>query len=121
MAANHRHYQNVVPIARCIVGIAVVVFLSSASIFYVWSRNQVDLQGRQIRDFERELVKLRKELDVVQGQIATRSSIATLQQAFDNGRFKLARIAQFEPIYRGLTPDGNEVRTISNPKRSPRP
>ncbi len=121
MRANHRHYQNVVPVARFIIGIAIVFFISSASIFYVWSRNQIDLQGRGIKELERELAKLQNECDVLRGQIARRSSTDTLQQGFLNGLIRLAPIAHFEPIYRMETADGNEVRAVSNPNRSRRP
>jgi hypothetical protein len=121
MRANHRHYQNVVPVTRFIIGIAIVLFVSSASIFYVWSRNQIDLQGRNIKELERELTKLQNEYDVLRGQIARRSSIDTLQQGFDNGLIRLERIAKYEPIYRIEMPDGSEVRAVSNPNRSPRP
>ncbi len=121
MRANHRHYQNVVPVARFIVGIAIVLFVSSASIFYVWSRNQIDAQGRSIKELERELAKLQNEYDVLRGQIARRSSIDTLQQGFDNGLIRLSRITQYEPVYRMVTADGNEVRSVSNPNRATRP
>jgi hypothetical protein len=119
---NRRHYQNVVPVARFIIGIAIMGFITSASIFYVWSRNQIDAQGRALKDLERESAKLQNEYDVVRGQIARRSSTDTLQQGFKTGLIRLTAIdGRFEPIYRIETPDGNEVRAVSNPNRSRRP
>lgn len=122
MYANRRHYQNVVPVTRFIIGIAIMGFITSASIFYVWSRNQIDAQGRTLKELERESARLQNEYDVVRNQIARRSSTDTLQQAFKTGLIRLTAIdGRFEPIYRIETPDGNEVRAVSNPNRSRRP
>lgn len=121
MSANHRHYQNVVPVTRLLIGIAIAGFICCSAIFYVWSRNQIDLQGRAIKERERELVKLQKELEVVQGQIAVRSSIDTLQQSFRNGAIRMQHIAVYEPTDRIQTADANELRNVSNPNRRTRP
>jgi hypothetical protein len=122
MYVNRRHYQNVVPVTRFIIGIAIMGFITSASIFYVWSRNQIDAQGRALKDLERESARLQNDYDVVRSQIARRSSTDTLQQAFKTGQIRLTAIdGRFEPIYRIETPDGNEVRAVSNPNRSRRP
>jgi hypothetical protein len=122
MYANRRHYQNVVPVTRFIIGIAIMGFITSTAIFYVWSRNQIDAQGRTIKSLERELTQLQNEYDVLRGQIARRSSTDTLQQGFKNGLIRLSAIdGRFEPIYRIETPDGNEMRAVSNPNRSRRP
>jgi hypothetical protein len=122
MYANRRHYQNVVPVTRFIIGIAIVGFITSASIFFVWSRNQIDAQGRQLKELERESARLQNEFEVVRSEIARRSSTGTLQQGFKNGLIQLVAInGRFEPIYRIETPDGNEVRAVSNPNRSRRP
>jgi len=122
MHVNRRHHQNVVPVTRFIIGIAIMAFITSVAIFYVWSRNQIDAQGRIIKERERDVARLQNELDVVRGQIARRSSTDTLQQGFKNGLIRLAAIdGRFEPIYRIETPDGNEVRAVSNPNRSKRP
>lgn len=122
MHANRRHHQNVVPVTRFIIGIAIMGFITSVAIFYVWSRNQIDAQGRVIKDLERDSARLQNELDVVRGQIARRSSTDTLQQGFKNGLIRLSAIeGRFEPIYRIETPDGNELRAVSNPNRNRRP
>lgn len=122
MRANHRHYQNVVPVTRFVIGIAIVLFISSASIYYVWSRNQIDAQGRTIKALERELTRLQNEYLVQRNEFARRSSTDALDRGFKSGHIRLAAIdGRFEPIYRIETADGNEVRAVSNPKRSRRP
>lgn len=122
MYVNRRHHQNVVPVTRFIIGIAIMGFITSVAIYYVWSRNQIDAQGRILKELERDSARLENELDVVRGQIARRSSTDTLQQGFKNGLIRLSAIeGRFEPIYRIVTADGNEVRAVSNPNRKPQP
>ena len=121
MSNNHRRNEHAVPIARCIIGISIILFVTGSCLFYLWNWNEIDKTGREIKALERRLAELRSQNEVVQGRIARLASTATLQQRYATGFFKLDPITQFEPVYRIATSDGNEVRPVSNPNRSPRP
>ena len=120
MSPNHHRYANVLPVARFILGAAIVLSITSAAIYYVWCRNQIDASGREITKYEGQLAVLQKQNEVVRAKIARLSSISMLDQRHKSGFIKLERIVQFEPTVRIVTSEGDEVRTISNPNRSSR-
>lgn len=120
MSPNHHRYANVLPIARLILVVAVVFCVSSACIYFVWCRNQIDASGRSIKEAERKLADIRSRSEVAQAKIIRLASMNTLQQKFRDGTIKLQKIEVYEPTML-LASDGDEVRTISNPKRSTRP
>lgn len=121
MSPNRHRYANVLPIARFLLGITVVVCVSAACIYYVWCRNQIDASGRGIRESERKLDDLRSRCEAARAKIVRLSSMHTLDQSFRNGTIKLQKIEYYEPVTFIATNEGNEVRTISNSKRSTRP
>lgn len=118
MPSNHRHYANVVPLTRIFIGLLVATSVVSAAIYYVWSRNEADQHGREIRELERQSERLAKEIEVVRGEIARRSSIATLQQNYSNGLIRLQPIGPYEPLDRLPSVEGDGVRAVGNPSRS---
>jgi hypothetical protein len=121
MYTNHRRFENVVPLARFVIGISVVVFIAGACIFYVWSCNEIDRGGREIKKLENRLAELQNQNEVMRGRVSILSSMDTLGQSFKNGSIKLETILQYEPAYRIAGDDEDIVRPISNSNRSPRP
>ena len=121
-STNQHRKGHVLPIARFILGLAVVLSVTSACIYYSWCRNEIDATGRDIAKKEEELAKLKSQIDVVKAKIARLSSTATLQQRLASGFFKLEPIWQLEPTYRLAGPvDDDDVRPVSNSNRSARP
>lgn len=115
--ANKRRHANAVPIASFATWIVIALFTAAGGLSYVWCKNQLHTTGGRIKDLERELADLRNENEVARAHIAQLSSTKALQDRFDTGFIKLAKISDSRIVTlpnKGGSESANELRAVVN-------
>lgn len=105
---------NAAALARWIV---ITAFLAGTGLIYVYETVQLYHLGDRKKDLERELVNVRAENDVAQGQIAALTSRSALQRRLKEGYLKMIPIAE-QSIVRlnpsTTTPGEDAVQPVVN-------
>jgi hypothetical protein len=117
MAYNKRKHANAVPLASFATWIVIALFTAAGGLGYVWCKNQLHTTGGRIKDLERELTDLRNKNEVARAHIAQLSSTKALQDRFDTGFIKLAKITDDRIVVvhsKGGPEAGNEFRAVAN-------
>ncbi len=117
MPVNKRRNANAVPLASFATWMVIGLFVCIGGLGYVWCKNQLHTTGSKIKALEREYADLRNKNEVARAHIAQLSSTRALQDRFDTGFIKLAKITDDHLIAIRNQPagqPGNELRAISN-------
>jgi len=118
MSTNKRRHANSVPIASFATWAVIGLFACVAGLGYVWCKNQLHTTGGRIKTLERELTDLRNKNEVARAHIAQLSSTKSLQDRFDTGFIKLAKITddRIVTMHQKAGAEAiNELRAVSNP------
>ena len=117
MPVNKRRHANAVPIASFVTWVVMAIFVCGSGVGYVWCKNQLHTNGGRIKALEREFIDLRNKNEVARAHIAQLSSTKALQDRFDTGFIKLAKITddRIVPVHSqsGSKP-ADELRAVSN-------
>ena len=117
MPENRRRHANAVPIASFITWIFIGVFFCVGGLGFVWCKNDLHRTGALIKDLERDLTDLRNKNEVSRAHIAQLASTKALQDRFDTGFIKLAKITDDRIVIvhdKAATKPGSELRAVSN-------
>jgi len=117
MSENKRRHANAVPIASFVTWTAIGLFACAGGLSFVWCKNDLHRSGDRIKELEHELTGLRDKNEVSRAHIAQLSSTKALQDRFDTGFIKLAKITDDRiVVIRNRAADalGNELRAVSN-------
>jgi hypothetical protein len=117
MSVNKRRHANAVPIASFVTWLVMALFVCSAGVGYVWCKNQLHTTGSRIKALEREITDLRNKNEVSRAHIAQLSSTKALQDRYDTGFIKLAKITDDRIVMvrsQGGSRTGNELQAVSN-------
>ena len=117
MPNNKRRHANAVPITSFATWIVIALFTAAAGLGYVFCKNQLHTTGGRIKALERELAELSNKNEVARAHIAQSSSTKALQDRFDSGFIKLAKITddRIVTVPTKASLDGaNEIRAVSN-------
>lgn len=119
MSENKRRNSNPVPLTSFVTWTAIGLFACAGGLGFVWCKNDLHRTGSRIKDLERELSELRNKNEVSRVHIAGLSSTQALQERYDSGFIKLAKITDDRIVtIRSKATDkaGNELRAVSNEK-----
>ena len=89
-----RKQLNVINAASLARWIVITGFVAVTGLIYVYLTVQLYHSGEHKKELERELVTLRAETDVAQGQIAALTSRSALQRRLKEGYLKMIPIAE---------------------------
>lgn len=102
---------NAASLARWIV---ITAFIAVSGLVYVYLTVQLYHLGDRKKELERELVNVRAENDVAQGQIAALTSRSALQRRLKEGYLKMVPIAE-QSIVRMSVPATNPAEDAIQP------
>lgn len=117
---RQRKQFNVINAASLCRWIVITSFVALTGLIYVYLTVQLYHLGDQKKALERELVNLRADTDVAQGQIAALTSRSALQRRLKEGYLKMIPIAE-PSIVRLSAPNGTFGEDAIQPVSNQRP
>jgi hypothetical protein len=120
MPVNKRRHANAVPLASFVTWVIIGILSCGGGLGYVWCKNQLHTTGGRMKQLERELTELRNKNESARAHIAQLSSTRALQERFDSGFIKLAKITDDRIVSirsAGSARPENEFRAVSNMRR----
>lgn len=114
--ANRKKHTNAVPYVALARWIVAAFFLAVVGLYYVYLKNQLHANGKQITKLEEELATLTKQNEIASTKIARLSSRTELQKRLAEGFIKMEPITG-DRIVRLKGAEGyasNELRAVAN-------